>query len=163
MSTATPEISHDVTTIDGKPLSLKSLRGKALLIVNTASACGYTPQYKGLQALHTTYGARGLAVLGFPCNDFGAQEPGTESEVKDFCDTTFGVTFPLFAKVHAKGADKSALYRTLTEETQDGVKGEVKWNFTKFLVDKSGRVVARFEPGVEPESIELKSAIEKIL
>lgn len=163
MSTNKPEISHEVTTIDGTPTTLAAYRGKAMLIVNTASACGYTPQYKGLQALHTTYGARGLAVLGFPCNDFGGQEPGTEAEVKDFCDTTFGVTFPLFAKSHAKGANKSALYRTLTEETPDGIKGEVKWNFTKFLVDKSGHVVARFEPGVAPDAPELTAAIEKAL
>jgi glutathione peroxidase len=163
MSTTTPEINHDVTTIDGKPFNLGSLRGKALLIVNTASACGFTPQYKGLQSLHESYEARGLAVLGFPCNDFGAQEPGTEEEVKAFCDTTFGVTFPLFAKVHAKGPSKAALYKTLTEETQDGVRGEVKWNFTKFLVGRDGRVVARFEPGVAPESAEMKTAIEALL
>ena len=156
-------IDHDVTTIEGQPVSLSTYRGKALLIVNTASECAYTPQYKGLQALHDRFAARGFAVLGFPCNDFGAQEPAPEAEVKSFCEVRYGVTFPLFSKVHAKAASKSPLYKTLTEETRDGVKGEVKWNFTKFLVDAKGEVVARFEPGVEPLSNELVAAVETLL
>jgi glutathione peroxidase len=156
-------IDHDVTTIEGRPLSLKTLRGKALLIVNTASACGYTPQYKALQALHDRFAARGFAVLGFPCNDFGGQEPAHEPEVKSFCEVNYGVTFPLFSKVHAKGTDKAPLYKALTEESADGVKGEVKWNFTKFLVDGNGLVVARFESGVDPLAPELVAAVEKLL
>ena len=156
-------IDHDVTTIEGQPLSLATFRGKVLLIVNTASACGYTPQYKGLQALHDRFASRGFAVLGFPCNDFGAQEPAAEAEVKGFCEVRYGVTFPLFSKVHAKGAEKSPLYKTLTEATGAGVKGEVKWNFTKFLVDAKGAVIARFEPAVDPLAPELVAAVEKAL
>ena len=156
-------IDHTVQTLDGASTSLASYRGKALLIVNTASQCGYTPQYAGLEKLHETYGPRGLAVLGFPCNDFGGQEPGSPQEIKTFCETRFAVKFPLFGKVKAKGAEKSPLYRTLTEETPDGIKGEVKWNFTKFLVDPQGHVVARFEPGVDPSSPELIAAIERVL
>jgi glutathione peroxidase len=156
-------IDHTVQTLDGTTTSLASYRGKALLVVNTASQCGYTPQYAGLEALHEAYEGRGLVVLGFPCNDFGAQEPGSAEEIRSFCETRFHVKFPLFAKVHAKGPDKSPLYKSLTEETAEGIRGEVKWNFTKFLVDPQGEVVARFEPAVAPDAPELRAAIEKVL
>ena len=155
-------IDQTVQTLDGKTKSLADYRGKVLLIVNTASQCGYTPQYAGLEKLYQTYRGRGFEVLGFPCNDFGAQEPGSAEEIRTFCDTRYHVTFPMFAKVKAKG-DKSPLYKALTEETADGIKGEVKWNFTKFLVDAAGHVVARFESRAEPESAEVTQAIEKLL
>ena len=158
-----PMINHDVQTLDGKTVSLSAYRGQALLIVNTASQCGYTPQYKNLEALHQKYKDKGLVVMGFPCNDFGAQEPGGPEEIRQFCETRYNVTFPLFAKVKAKGPDKSPLYQTLTGETGEGVRGEVKWNFTKFLVNGRGEVVARFEPGVDPLDPQLVEAVEKIL
>lgn len=156
-------IDHDVTLLDGSQASLASFRGKVLLLVNTASKCGYTPQYEGLEKLHERYAARGFSVLGFPCNDFGGQEPGSSDEIKTFCETRFHVTFPLFGKVKAKGPEKSPLYATLTEATPEGIRGEIKWNFTKFLVDKEGNVVARFEPGVDPMSNEITAAVERLL
>jgi glutathione peroxidase len=157
-----PVLDHDVRTITGEPASLADFRGKALLIVNTASECGLTPQYRGLEALQARYADRGLVVLGFPCNDFGAQEPGDGAQIQGFCRTHYGVSFPLFEKVRAKG-DKSPLYRTLTEALPEGLRGEIRWNFTKFLVDREGRVVQRFEPTVEPEASEVTAAIEKVL
>lgn len=161
---ATPVIiDHDVVTLAGKPEKLSTYRGKAMLVVNTASECGYTPQYAGLEQLYEKYKDRGLVVLGFPCNDFGGQEPGDEPTVAKFCQKNYGVTFPMFAKVHAKGPEQAPLYKTLTQDTGEGIKGEVKWNFTKFLVDPSGKVVARFEPKVEPMSPELIAAVEKTL
>ena len=156
----TAMIDHEVETLTGAKTPLASLRGKVLLIVNTASECGYTPQYAGLERLHETYAARGFTVLGFPCNDFGGQEPGTSEQIQAFCSSKFHVTFPLFAKVKAKGPAKSPLYATLTESTPEGIRGDIKWNFTKFLVDKHGRVVARFEPKVDPLDAELTRAIE---
>lgn len=156
-------IDHVVASLSGEPINLGDYRGKALLLVNVASRCGYTKQYTALQKLHETYADRGLVVMGFPCNDFGAQEPGTADEIRSFCTTNYGVTFPMAAKVGIVGAGKSPLYRTLTEDTGEGVRGEVKWNFTKFLVDAKGAVVARFEPGVDPMSKELTSAVEAAL
>ena len=155
-------IDHTVKNIDGEDVALSSYRGKALLIVNTASECGFTPQYEGLQSLYEKYQSRGLVVLGFPCNDFGGQEPGSQSEIKSFCSSKFHVTFPLFDKVRAKG-EKSPLYKTLTEEVDPTLRGDIKWNFTKFLVDPSGHVVARFEPMVKPLDPEMLSQIEKVL
>jgi glutathione peroxidase len=156
-------IDHTVTTLEGDPLELASFRGKPMLIVNTASKCGYTPQYAGLQRLHERYAGRGLVILGFPCNDFMGQEPGTEAEIGAFCRKNYGVSFPMMAKVHVKGKEKAPIYRTLTEQTSEDIRGEIKWNFTKFLVDADGRVVARFGSSVEPESPELVAAIEKLL
>lgn len=156
-------IDHTVQTLKGETVALSSYRGKALLIVNTASECGYTPQYDGLEKLYETYRDRGLVVLGFPSNDFGGQEPGSAEEIGAFCRKNYGVTFPLFAKVHAKGAEIAPLYKTLTQDTGAGIKGDVRWNFTKFLVDPKGDVVARFEPKVEPGSHELVAAVEKVL
>ncbi len=156
-------LAHTVQSLEGKDVDLAAFRGKAVLIVNTASECGYTPQYKGLQELYDKYKGRGLVVLGFPSNDFGGQEPGAAGEIAQFCRKNYGVTFPMMAKVHAKGPEIAPLYRTLTQETSEGIKGEVKWNFTKFLVDPQGRVVKRFEPKVEPLSAELTAAVESVL
>ncbi|RYE85391.1 MAG: glutathione peroxidase [Myxococcales bacterium] len=153
-------IDHTVETIDGRQVALSDYRGKVMLIVNTASECGYTPQYAGLQRLHEAHEKRGLAVLGFPSNDFGNQEPGDASQIRAFCQKNFGVTFPLFAKVHARGPDKAPLFRALTEQTAAPLRGEVEWNFTKFLVDRRGQVVARFPSSIEPGSPELARAIE---
>lgn len=155
-------VDHVVKNIAGEEVSLSTYRGKVLLVVNTASACGLTPQYKGLQELYAQYKDKGLEVLGFPCNDFGAQEPGSHEEIQSFCDLRFGVTFPLFAKVNALG-DKSPLYRDLTENTAEEFQGEIRWNFTKFLISGAGEVIARFEPTVEPGSDEVKSAIDAAL
>ena len=156
-------VDHTVETLEGESLDLGSFRGRPMLIVNTASKCGYTPQYESLQKLHETYGERGLVVLGFPSNDFGNQEPGTAEEIGAFCRLNYGVTFPMMAKVHTKGPEQAPLYRTLTADTGDGIRGEVRWNFTKFLVDAEGRVVARFEPAVDPMDPQLTSAVEKLL
>jgi glutathione peroxidase len=156
-------IDHTVTTLEGDSLDLSTFRGRPLLIVNTASKCGYTPQYAGLQRLHERYGERGLVVIGFPCNDFMGQEPGTAVEIGEFCRKNYGVTFPMMAKVHVKGPDKAPIYRTLTEQTGEDIRGEIKWNFTKFLVDADGHVVARFGSSVEPEDPALVTAIEKLL
>jgi glutathione peroxidase len=134
-----------------------------MLIVNTASECGYTPQYAGLQKLHESFGDRGLVVIGFPSNDFGNQEPGSAEEIATFCRRNYGVSFPMMAKVHTKGEKQAPIYRTLTRETAEGIRGEIRWNFTKFLVDGEGRVVARFEPGVEPLDEQITSAIEPML
>ena len=159
MSSSISDIT--VTTIDGKPKPLSDYAGQVLLIVNVASQCGYTPQYKGLEQLNQIYKAKGLRVLGFPCNDFGAQEPGTNQEIVQFCDRNYGVTFEMFDKVHAKGASKDPLYQTLTDSVIPA--GDVSWNFEKFLISKTGEVVARYRSSVSPDSSELVSAIEREL
>ena len=148
-----------VKDIDGKDTTLKAYAGKVLLIVNVASECGYTPQYAGLQALNEKMRGKGLVVLGFPCNDFGGQEPGSEAAIKAFCTENYKVTFPMFAKVAIKGDGKSPLYAAL----QSAVGGEVGWNFEKFLIGKDGKVLQRFGSDVEPESPELMAAIEAAL
>ena len=155
-------IDHTVKTLDGEEISLARYRGKTLLIVNTASQCGLTPQYEQLEALQQKYASRGFMVLGFPCNDFGSQEPGSAEEIKTFCSSKYQVSFPLFEKVRALG-DKSPLYKTLTEEVDPALRGEIKWNFTKFLVDSNGHVVARFEPLVKPLDPQVTAQIEKLL
>jgi glutathione peroxidase len=147
-----------VKTIAGADKQLGEYAGKVLLIVNVASYCGYTPQYKGLEELSQKYGNAGLCVLGFPCNDFGAQEPGSNSEIVNFCTTKYGVSFELFDKVRAKGSQQHPLYATLTNAVAP--RGEVAWNFEKFLVSKQGEVVARFRSSVGPDSPELIAAIE---
>jgi glutathione peroxidase len=151
-----------VSDIGGKPVSLGRYKGKVLLIVNTASECGFTPQYKGLEALYEKLHDRGFEVLGFPCNQFGAQEPGSEAEIATFCERNYGVTFPLFAKIDVNGDATAPLYRYLKKE-KPGLLGSeaIKWNFTKFLVDRNGRVVARYAPNDTPESIERD--VEKLL
>lgn len=149
-----------VATIDGKDKPLAEYAGNVLLIVNVASRCGYTPQYTGLEQLYQTYHAQGLEVLAFPCNDYGGQEPGTNEEIVQFCSTKYDVTFPLFDKVHAKGAQQHPLYARLTAVDSAG---DVSWNFEKFLVNKKGEVVARFKSAVKPDAAELVSAIEQEL
>ena len=156
-------VDHAVESLGGEPVELASFRGQPLLIVNTASKCGYTPQYEGLQTLHETYGDQGLVVIGFPSNDFGKQEPGSAEEIATFCTRNYGVSFPMMAKVHTKGDEQAPIYKTLTEDTPEGIRGEVRWNFTKFLIAPDGTVVARFEPDVEPLDEEITSAIEALL
>ncbi len=138
-----------VKTLDGKPTTLAPWRGKILLIVNTASQCGYTPQYEGLQDLHGRYGKKGLAVLGFPCNQFGGQEPGTSGEIARFCSTEYGVTFPMFAKIEVNGAGTHPLYAWLKQAKP----GDISWNFSKFLVDRKGHVAGRYDSSTEPSAI----------
>jgi glutathione peroxidase len=175
---------YSYTSIEGDPVSLSDYKGKVLLIVNTASKCGFTPQYEGLEKLYETYGDKGLVVLGFPCNQFKEQEPGTDEEVHEFCTLRFGVTFPLSAKINVRGEDADPIYKYLTENTTfdgmgSGLKNiafetmlkamygksfhdsSIKWNFTKFLLDREGKIVGRFEPPVEPK--DLASAIEECL
>jgi glutathione peroxidase len=147
-----------VKTITGEEKKLAEYDGKVLLIVNLASKCGYTPQYAGLEKLNQKYREMGLEVLGFPCNDYGAQEPGTNEEIVEFCTTNYGVTFDLFDKVHARGSEQHPLYGYLTEAIEP--KDEVSWNFEKFLVNKQGEVVARFRTSVDPISTELIAVIE---
>jgi glutathione peroxidase len=148
--------------IDGEETSLKAYSSKALLIVNVASQCGYTRQYGGLEALYQKYKDRGLVVLGFPSNDFGSQEPGTEAEIKQFCTTKFHVTFPMFSKVHVVGAEQHPLYAQLTG-SESPEPGPVKWNFGKFLVGKDGKVITRYDSGTEPDDAKLAAAIEEAL
>jgi len=151
-------------TIDGTEQSLDNYKGKVALVVNVASQCGLTPHYAGLEELYKTFKDRGLVVLGFPCNQFGSQEPGTEGDIKKFCETRFGVTFPMFAKLEVNGANRHPLYSYLTSQATapDGA-GDISWNFAKFLVDRSGNVVARFAPPTKPVSDEIVAAIEKAL
>ena len=148
-----------VRKANGTQKCLGDYKGKVLLIVNVASKCGFTKQYSGLQALQNTYGSKGMEILGFPCNDFGGQEPGTLEEIKNFCSSTYNATFQLFDKVHAKGNTTEPFTTLIQAEPA----GEVAWNFEKFLVGKDSSVIARFKSGVEPESQELKMAIEKAL
>lgn len=148
-----------LTAIDGHPAPLADFKGKVLLIVNVASQCGYTPQYAGLQALYEKFKDQGLVVIGVPANNFGGQEPGTNDEIKTFCSRTYHVTFPMMGKVSVAGSDKVPLYQYLT----GAMGGEVQWNFTKFLIGKNGKVIARFDSSVEPDSPELGAAIKKAL
>ena len=150
--------SLNVKRLDGTDTTLAPWAGQVVLIVNTASECGYTPQYAGLQALHTKYQSRGFAVLGFPSNDFGGQEPGSADQIASFCSKNFGVTFPLFEKVKVTGADRAPLYAALAE-----AKGEPKWNFHKYLVDKQGRPVEAWPSSIEPSAPEIARAIEREL
>jgi len=155
---------YQVKTIDGSPESIANFKGKTVLIVNVASKCGFTPQYAGLQKLYAKYKDRGFVILGFPANNFAAQEPGTDAEIKTFCSRTYNVTFPMFSKVSVKGDDKTPLYQYLTERSANtATHGDIKWNFTKFLVDRDGKVVARFEPATTPDSPEMDKAIEAAL
>ena len=156
--------NFDLKSIDGKQTSLSQYRGKALLLVNVASQCGYTPQYEGLQKIYAKYKDRGLVVLGFPANNFGAQEPGTDQEIKTFCSTRYNVTFPMFSKISVKGPDQHPLYQYLTDATTNPkFSGEIKWNFNKFLIDKQGNIAARFDSKDAPESETVAAAIEKAL
>jgi len=153
-----------VKTIEGAEQSLSTYAGKVALVVNVASQCGLTPHYAGLQELYESFEDRGLVVLGFPCNQFGNQEPGTEGEIKKFCETKFGVRFPMFAKIDVNGASRDPLYAFLTsQETAPDGAGDIQWNFAKFLVDRRGQVVARFAPPTKPVSEEIVAAIEQAL
>jgi glutathione peroxidase len=156
-------IDQTVVSLEGEPVDLSQFRGRPMLIVNTASKCGYTPQYEGLQELYDRYGERGLVVLGFPSNDFGNQEPGAAEEIANFCRLNYGVTFPMMAKVHTKGPDQAPIYQMLTTESAEEFRGEVQWNFTKFLIDGDGRVVARFDSAVEPLDPQITAAVEALL
>lgn len=152
---------YDVAALGGSPADLHDYAGKAVLIVNVASKCGLTPQYNGLERLQERYADRGFSVLGFPCNQFGGQEPGTAEEIQEFCSTTYGVTFPMFDKVEVNGADRDPLYAELTAVPDaSGEAGDIQWNFEKFLIAPDGTVVSRFRPSAEPESDEVVSAIE---
>jgi glutathione peroxidase len=156
-------LDHEVKLLDGTNKSLADYRGKTLLVVNVASACGFTPQYAELQQLYATYKDKGLEVLAFPSNDFGGQEPGSALDIRTFVDTEYSVEFPMFDKVVTKGEGQAPIYKTLTEETGEGIKGEIKWNFTKFLVNPQGHVIARFEPPVRPLDPQIVAAIEHVL
>jgi len=155
--------SFTLNSIDGKPAPLADYRGKVVLLVNVASRCGYTPQYSALESTYEKYKNQGFVILGFPANNFGAQEPGTNEEIKTFCSRKYSVSFPMYAKISVKGEDQAPLYTYLTKDTGAGIAGDIKWNFTKFLVDRQGNVVQRFESAVTPDSPEVVSAIEKQL
>jgi glutathione peroxidase len=156
-----PVLNFKMKSLDGQTMELSKYQGKVVLIVNVASECGYTPQYKGLQALHEKYADKGLVVLGVPCNDFGKQEPGTEAQIAKFCSTTYGVKFDMLAKVPITGKDPAPLYKYLTDkQTNPKSGGPVKWNFTKFLIGRNGEIVARFESDVEPDAPALVKAVE---
>jgi glutathione peroxidase len=157
-------LDFNMKDIEGKDISLSRFQGKVLLIVNTASQCGLTPQYKGLQEVYQKYKEQGFEVLAFPANEFGKQEPGTDNQIKEFCATNYKVSFPLFSKIVVKGKGIHPLYAFLTSESTDPkFAGPIGWNFAKFLVNRKGEVIARFEPSVRPESPEVTSAIEKAL
>jgi glutathione peroxidase len=149
-----------LNSIDGKPAPLADYKGKVVLLVNVASQCGYTPQYSALEAIYEKYKDQGFVILGFPANNFGAQEPGTNEEIKTFCTRKYSVSFPMYSKISVKGGDQAPLYSYLTKETGAGISGEIQWNFTKFLVDRNGTVIQRFEPAVTPDSKEVTAAIE---
>src|SRR5271168_1013727 len=152
-----------LNSIDGTPAPLVGYKGKVVLVVNVASQCGFTPQYTALEAIYQKYKDQGFVILGFPANNFGQQEPGTNEEIKTFCSRKYSVTFPLYSKISVKGSDEAPLFQYLTKDADPSHTGDIKWNFTKFLVDRNGNVVQRFEPAVTPDSPEVTSAIEKLL
>lgn len=157
---------YDFTLKDskGRDVKLEEFRGRVVMLVNVASKCGYTPQYEGLQKIYERYKDRGFTVLGFPANNFGAQEPGTNEEIQEFCRINYGVTFPIFAKISVKGDDRHPLYKYLTErETNPDFAGQIKWNFNKFLVGRDGRILARFDSADKPEDARVTQAIEAAL
>lgn len=159
MSMMAADSIHEFTmkSIDGQPVPLSTYKGKVVLMVNVASQCGYTPQYKGLETLYKEYKDKGLVLLGFPANNFGGQEPGSDAEIKTFCSRNYSVTFPMFSKISVKGSDRAPLYSYLAAA------GEPKWNFSKYLVGKDGKVIQLFGSGVAPESAELRGAIDQAL
>jgi glutathione peroxidase len=157
-------LDFKVRDIDGKDVKLKAYKGKVVMIVNTASKCGYTPQYEGLQALYEKYKDQGLVILGFPANNFGSQEPGTEAEIKEFCTSKYKVTFPMFAKISVKGEDQHPLYAYLTDKkTNPDFPGDISWNFNKFLIGRDGRIVGRFSSKDKPLAENVIAAVEKYL
>ena len=154
----------EMRILSGESTSLTDHQGKALLLVNVASKCGLTPQYEGLERIHERYAPRGFSVLGFPCNQFAGQEPGSSDEIATFCSTTYGVTFPLYEKIDVNGEARHPLYKELTAASDaEGKAGDIQWNFEKFLVSPDGKIVGRFRPLVDPEAPELVSAIEAVL
>ena len=165
VSAGAPNIyNFKVRDIDGKDVKLKSYKGKVVMVVNTASKCGYTPQYEGLQALYDKYKDKGLVILGFPANNFGGQEPGTEAEIREFCTSKYKVTFPMFAKISVKGEDQHPLYAYLTsKETNPDFGGDISWNFNKFLIDRRGRIVGRFTSKDKPMADSVIAEVEKHL
>ncbi len=166
VSAAATNNIYDFTmrSIDGEQVSLGSFKGKVVMLVNVASRCGFTPQYAGLESVYEKYKDRGLVIVGVPANNFMSQEPGTNEEIKKFCSSKYNVTFPMMSKVSVKGDDTTPLYQFLTDKSSDPqFGGDIKWNFTKFLFDRSGKPVARFEPAVTPDSAEVTSAIESAL
>jgi glutathione peroxidase len=153
-----------LNTIDGQPAPLSAYKGKVIMLVNVASRCGFTPQYTALEAIYERYKARGFVIIGIPANNFGAQEPGTNQEIKTFCQSKYSVTFPMMSKVSVKGDDKTPLYQYLTDKSANPkTGGDIQWNFTKFLVGPDGKIIARFEPKVTPDSPEVTGAIEQAL
>jgi glutathione peroxidase len=161
---ASSVLDFTLKSIDGKATPLAEYHGKVIMIVNVASKCGFTPQYTGLEKIYEKYKDQGFVILGFPANNFGLQEPGTDEEIKTFCSSKYQVTFPMYSKVSVKGDDKTPLYQFLTDpKSNPATGGEIKWNFTKFLVDRNGKVIARFESAVTPESATVTDAIEKAL
>ena len=153
----------DLTTIDGENITMAEYKDKVLLIVNTASKCGFTKQYAGLQKLYDEYSDKGFIILGFPCNQFSKQEPGDEDEIKSFCSLNYNVSFPMFAKIDVNGDDAHPLFKYLKDEKNGMLSGNIKWNFTKFLVNRKGNVVKRFSPNIEPAKIEkyIKELVER--
>lgn len=160
-----PDSLHDFVKKDirGKEVNLEAYKGKAVLIVNTASKCGFTPQYKDLQALYEKYEGKDFVILGFPANNFNGQEPGSNEEIAQFCEANYGVTFPMFSKVSVKGDDQDALFAYLTSQPNDDFTGDINWNFEKFLLDKDGKLVRRFRSRTNPMSNEILQSIETIL
>ncbi len=157
-------LSFTVKDIDGKDVNLSSYRGKVILMLNVASKCGNTPQYAGLEKLYAKYKDKGLVVMGFPANNFGGQEPGTNAEIKEFCEATYHVEFPMFAKVSVKGADQAPLFKYLTsQESKPLSKGDIAWNFEKFLIDRKGNLIGRFGNRMQPDDPQLVGAIEAAL
>src|SRR6202521_1602800 len=152
-----------LNSIDGQPAPLAAYKGKVVLLVNVASRCGFTPQYTALESTYEKYKDKGFVILGFPANNFGSQEPGTNAEIKTFCQSKYSVTFPMYGKVSVKGDDQTPLYQYLTKDANPAVAGDIKWNFTKFLVDRNGKVVARFEPDVTPDSPQITAEIAKLI
>lgn len=153
---------YKINTLEGKAASLGEYKGKVVLLVNVASKCGYTPQYKGLQALQDKYAGKGFTVVGVPCNDFGAQEPGSSEEIRKFCTENYNVSFPIMEKVHVKGPEQHPLYARLTGKEAE-FPGDIKWNFSKFLIGRDGKVIKRFDSAAKPESEEVMKAIEAAL
>jgi len=155
---------YTLNTIDGQPAPLSAYKGKVVMLVNVASRCGFTPQYTALEAIYEKYKDRGFVIIGIPANNFGAQEPGTNQEIKTFCQSKYSVTFPMMSKVSVKGDDKAPLYQYLTDKSVNPkTGGDIQWNFTKFLVGPDGQIITRFEPAVTPDSPEVMAAIEKAL
>ena len=152
-------LAADALSLGGEEIPLSRFQGQVLLIVNTASACGFTPQYRGLEALYRSFGPRGFSVLGFPCNQFGGQEPGQAAQIKQFCSDTYGVSFPMFAKIEVNGANAHPLFRYLKDQKSGVLGSTIKWNFTKFLVDRSGKVVGRHAPTTKPEALDIEGLL----